>query len=363
MTKQKKKAETKNQHYVPQFYLRYFSVDTKNVEVYILKSEKNIPSAPIKGQASRDYFYSDNMEMEKALSTLEACAKKVLDKIIAAPTEPLSKEDKDTLFDFTMIQLGRTEVQASIVRQWYERMAQSLPEVFSKMSTDTGGDQGEGLKEKVLRLIGEPPPFPAVYAVAAHEQISDIMRDLSVKILVNKTGKAFITSNNPAAKYDQFMERMRQETYGLGAQGLQIFFPLSPQIGVMYYDPKCYKLGYKKREYVELVQDKDINELNKLTSCNSGGLLYYRHGTISNQEIVALSEARRKFSPKPIVVVVRDLCPGKSIFQVRYPSMFCKLSLSFIKELTRFKALHPEGFDRRKHMLRDSVARLRASRP
>jgi len=65
MTTQKKKAETKNQHYVPQFYLRYFSVDKKNVGAYILKSGKNIPSAPIKGQASRDYFYSDNMEMEK----------------------------------------------------------------------------------------------------------------------------------------------------------------------------------------------------------------------------------------------------------------------------------------------------------
>lgn len=363
MTKQKKKAETKNQHYVPQFYLRYFSVDTKNVGAYILKSEKNIPSAPIKGQASRDYFYSDNMEMEKALSNLEACAKKVLDKIIAAPTEPLSKEGKDTLFDFTMIQLGRTGVPASIVSQWYERMAQSLQDVFSKISTDTGGDQGESFKDKVSGLIGEPPQFPAVYSVAAHDQIGDIMRDLSVKILVNKTDKSFITSDNPVAKYNQFMERMRQETYGFGARGLQIFFPLSPQIGVMYYDPKCYKLGGKKREYVELVQDKDIDELNKLTSCNSGGLLYYRHGTVSCQEFVALSEARRKFIPKPIETSVNDLCPGKSIFQVRYPSMFCKLSLSFIKELPRFKALHPEDFDRRKHGFRDLAAHLRASRP
>ena len=357
MTKQKKKAETKNQHYVPQFYLRYFSVDKKNVGTYILESEQNIPSAPIKGQASRDYFYSDNMEMEKILSNLESCAKKVLDKIIAAPTEPLSKEDKNTLFDFTVIQLGRTKVPASRVNQWYEERARSLPEVFSKMSTDTGGDQGESLKD----LIGEPPPFPAKYSVAAHDQIRDIMRDLSVKILVNKTDKSFITRDNPVAKYNQFMERMGQEAYGLGARGLQIFFPLSPQIGVMYYDPKCYKLGYKKKEYVELDQDKDIDELNKLTSCNSGGLLYYRHGTISCQEFVALSKVWRKIIPKPIEWVVRDLYPGKSILGVRYPSMFCKLSLSFIKELPRFKALRPDDFDRRKHMLRDLAAHSRAS--
>ena len=361
MTTQKKKAETKNQHYVPQFYLRYFSVDKKNVGAYILESGQNIPSAPIKSQASRDYFYSDNIEMEKVLSNLEACAKKVLDKIIAAPTEPLSKEDKDTLFDFTVIQLGRTEVQASCVKQWYEQRVRSLSDVFSQMSTDTGGDQGESLKEKVLHLIGEPPPFPAVYSVAAHEEISDIMRDLSVKILVNKTDKSFITSDNPVAKYNQFMERMRQEAYNLGARGLQIFFPLSPRIGVMYYDPKCYKLGYKKREYVELNQGKDIDELNKLTSCNSGGLLYYYHGTISCQGFVALSKVWRKIIPKPIEWVVRDLYPGKSILGVRYPSMFCKLSLSFIKELPLYKALQPEDFDCQKHRLRSlAVDYLRA---
>ena len=364
MTKQKKKAETKNQHYVPQFYLRYFSVDKKNVGAYILESGQNIPSAPIKGQASRDYFYSDNMEMEKILSSLESCAKKVLDKIIAAPTEPLSKEDKNTLFDFTVIQLGRTEVPASRVNQWYEERVRSLPEVFSKMSTDTGGDQGESLKEKVLHLIGKPPSSPAQYSVDAHDQIRNVMRDLSVKILVNKTGKSFITSDNPVAKYNQFMERMRQEAYGLGARGLQIFFPLSPQIGLMYYDPKSYKLGYKKKEYVELDQDKDIDELNKLTSCNSGGLLYYRHGTISCQEFVALSKVWRKIIPKPIEWVVGDLYPGKSILGVRYPSMFCKLSLSFIKELPLYKALQPEDFDRQKHGLRSlAVDYLRALYP
>ena len=361
MTTQKKKAETKNQHYVPQFYLRYFSIDKKNVGVYILKSEKNIPSASIKGQASRDYFYSDNIEMEKALSDLESCAKKVLDKIIAAPTEPLSKEDKNTLFDFTVIQLGRTKVPASRVNQWYEERERSLSEVFSKMSTDTGGDQGESLKEKVLHLIGKPPSSPAQYSVDAHDQIRDIMRDLSVKILVNKTGKSFITSDNPVAKYDQFMERMKQDIYALGTRGLQIFFPLSPRIGVMYYDPKCYKLGYKKREYVELNQGKDIDELNKLTLCNSGEVLYYYPGTVSSQAINALREASGKFIPNVIESSMVDLSPNKSLCRVRYSSMFCKLSLSFIKELPRFKALHPEDFDCKKHRLRDVAAHSRGA--
>lgn len=362
MTKQKKKAETKNQHYVPQFYLRYFSVDMKNVGVYILKSGKNIPSVPIKGQASRDYFYSDSMEIEKTLGALEVRAKGVIDRIIAAPTEPLGEEDKDTLFLFTVIQRGRTAEQADLFREVYDRILPFLLNEYSKISTSAGRlEQGECIKDKASGLIGEPPPFPARESVYAHAQISHIMRDLSVKILINKTSKAFITSDNPVAKYDQFIERMRQETYGLGTRGLQIFFPLSPRIGVMYYDPKCYKLGYKKREYVELDQEKDIDELNKLTSCNSGGLLYYDPRTVSIQELDALGKMSSKFAPKSIESKVEGLSSNESRCTARHPSLFCKLSLSFIKELPRFKALRPKDFDSSKHMFRDLEVNSRAS--
>ena len=159
MTKQKKKAETKNQHYVPQFYLRYFSVDMKNVGVYILKSGKNIPSVPIKGQASRDYFYSDSMEIEKTLGALEVRAKGVIDRIIAAPTEPLGEEDKDTLFLFTVIQRGRTAEQADLFREVYDRILPFLLNEYSKISTSAGRlEQGECIKDKASGLIGEPPP-------------------------------------------------------------------------------------------------------------------------------------------------------------------------------------------------------------
>ena len=360
MKEQKKKAETKNQHYVPQFYLRYFSVDKKNVGAYILKSKKNIPSAPIRGQASGDYFYSDNMEMEKTLSALEGSAKGVIDRIIAAPTEPLGKEDKNTLFLFTVIQLGRTAMQANHVAERHKELSRAIPNSFSEILTSTGRlEQGERIKDKVSGLIGEPPPFPAVLSVDAYGKISCIMSDLSVKILVNKTSKAFITSDNPVAKYDQFIERMRQKTYALGTRGLQIFCPLSPRIGVMYYDPECYELGYKKREYVELDQEKDIDELNKLTSCNSGGLLYYCPGTVSILELDSLRKVSSKMPSQSIESKVEVLSPNVSLYRVRYPSLFCNLSLSFIKELPRFKALRPQDFDPREHMLRDLVAHLR----
>ena len=299
------------------------------------------------------------MEMEKTLGDLEACAKKVVDKIkiISAPTEPLSKEEKDTLFEFTVIQLGRTEAQAKVVEAFYK-----IPELLSERLTNIGEpDLGKMLKDKFSDLIGKLPPFPAVLSVAVYAEISDNIRDLDVKVLINRTDKAFITSDNPVAKYNQFMERMRPETYGLGARGLQLFFPLSPQIGVMYYDPECYKLGHEEKEYVELAQEKDIDELNKLTVCNLDKVLYYRHGTVSNQEIVTLSEASRGGIPNPIECSVEDLFPNKSLCIVSNSSLFCNLSLSFIEELTPFKELQPEAFDPKRHSLRDVATHSRES--
>lgn len=357
MTEQKKKAETKNQHYVPQFYLRYFSVDKKNVGAYTLKSGKNIPSAPIKGQASKDYFYSDSMEMEKALGDLEACAIKVVDKIISDPTEPLSKEDKNTLFEFTVIQLGRTEAQAQVVEAIHK-----IPELFSERLTNIGEpDLGKMLKDKFSDLIGESPSFPAVFSVGAYAGISDVIRDLDVKVLINRTDKAFITSDNPVAKYDQFMERMKLGTYGLRSRGLQIFFPLSPRRGVMYYDPECYKLGHEEKEYVEVDQEKDIDELNKLTACNSDEVLYYDPEKVSSQAIIALSKASRGFIPNSIECSVEDLFPNKSLCTQSNSSLFSKLSLSFIEELTPFKELQPEAFDPKRHSLRDVATHSRES--
>ncbi len=63
---QKKLAETKNQHYVPQFYQRFFSADAnyKTIGAYVIDKRKYIPNAPIKKQSSGDYFYSSNQKLK-----------------------------------------------------------------------------------------------------------------------------------------------------------------------------------------------------------------------------------------------------------------------------------------------------------
>ncbi|MBC9988010.1 DUF4238 domain-containing protein [Haloferax sp. AS1] len=61
----------KNQHYVPQSYLRGWATDS-TVPIYHLENEREIPGQQIANLCSRSYFNSEDTTIEKVLSRLEA---------------------------------------------------------------------------------------------------------------------------------------------------------------------------------------------------------------------------------------------------------------------------------------------------
>ena len=67
--------------------------------------------------------------------------------------------------------------------------------------------------------------------------------------------------------YSMFLERVGDSTYALGSKGLMFYLPLTNNLALMFYDPMCYKLGDRKKSYVEITQKVDIENLNKLSAC------------------------------------------------------------------------------------------------
>lgn len=355
MAKSEKKGQTKNQHYVPQFYQRYFSIDNKNVGVYVVSSDKNIPSAPIKSQSSGDYFYSENMKIEHALGKMEELSKSVIDKIIANPKERLTKEELYTLYVFTMMQEGRTLAQVNYIQEYVNAMLRTVAKKHFEVLRKNGEEKDwEGITEEMIDKVLFNLNQPGVFALGTQTLLINTCIDLECKILINGTKIPFITSNNPAALYDQFMERMGNQTYALGSRGLQIYLPLTPMLGIMYYDPKCYKLGDRKKTYVEITQDNDICELNKLTASNAENILYYKLGSITEYTLKRLATQNKKNKPSSRVETLPELKSSKGvIIGNRNISMFCKLKLSFVKELPRYKAIQPQSFNPTQHQFRE----------
>ncbi len=81
--------EGKNQHFVPQFYLRNFarSDSTKLICTFHIPSARYVPNATIKGHACDDYFYGKD-GAEQALQEFEGKVSPTIARIIASERLP-----------------------------------------------------------------------------------------------------------------------------------------------------------------------------------------------------------------------------------------------------------------------------------
>ena len=337
-----KKATTKNQHFVPQFYQRNFSADKKTIGTYIIGQKRYIPTAGIKHQSSADYIYSANMKIEEALGSLEALASKAIEKVITYPTCMLDGEDAMALYVFTMLQIGRTPAFIKMMMDNANKMGTLMLRKYVEAMRKTAHSDEVGLiTDEVLDAVSIEMKEPGLHAVGAISKLIDTCYDLLVdaKILINMTGKGFISSDNPACLYDQHFERVGGLNYALGSCGLQIYLPLAPNMAIMYYDRECYKLGDRKKHYVELTQDKDVEQLNRLVACTADEVLYCKNGTVNISDLERYTKAHNAFHVSDPVRTFEACKTEKSeIIGAQQQSMFCKLNLSFVKELPYYKA-------------------------
>ena len=74
-------VEKKNQHYVPQFYFKFFSNDGKNICIFNINNKRHFVG-PFKNQSSKDYFYVKGKELEDAFEKMEQPQREALNKLM-----------------------------------------------------------------------------------------------------------------------------------------------------------------------------------------------------------------------------------------------------------------------------------------
>ncbi|MSU57944.1 MAG: DUF4238 domain-containing protein [Pedosphaera sp.] len=264
-------AEYKNQHYVPQFYLRAFSFDGgKNTALFNFKQNKIIPSSNIDGQCAEDYFYGKDPKPEKALgAAVEAPASKVIGKIISSSTVPKTfTEDCAVLFAFTLFQHGRTLYASEEGAEFFRA---AIEPHIKRMALESGELTADEINAVEIGL-----ERPANLTLATSAQMLPLILDLRIKLLINQTSQDFITSDHPVAKMNQyFLGAFGGGVAGWAAKGLQVFLPLSPKHTVMMYDDKIYRVGARKSDIVPIVNESDVNALNTLQLLNAHQNVYF----------------------------------------------------------------------------------------
>lgn len=256
-------ANNKNQHYVPRCYLKPFTVDRagKAINLFNIKSGRFISNAPVKNQCAKDYFYGQDLIIEKSLSSLEGFYATILLKI--ENKEELDNEDLYALQKFTYLQYMRTEHAMKRTSQQAKDFNQTIfgEEEIEKEDNDFLMDEGhEPIMITTMKMC-----------VSSWE----LVEDLKICIFENNTKHPFITSDDPSIFTSRFqLQKLKQETFGVGAAGVVFFLPVTPRFLVIFYDGGVYTLPDKRGQYLE-IDEEDVHALNHLQFLRSSTNLYF----------------------------------------------------------------------------------------
>ena len=260
--------ENKKQHYVPQFYLRNFGLDHHkgSINLCLKKDGKIIENAEIRNQAYKNYFYGQDQELEKEFAKFEDIVSKIIRQIIGNKKITQSASELLWIRYFTFFQYQRTLKQADDTNDFINSTIHSI------------ADRDDSIKDKVKDLVfGYDKPI--LFSLKILQKILPETLDLAVKIVINNSKWPFLTSDHPVVLYNQFLERKGKQGghTGLKTKGLQVFFPLSPRVLLMYYDRNVYDVGAKNKLDTTTSQYDDIRQLNMLQTINCGNVFFFNN--------------------------------------------------------------------------------------
>jgi len=272
-------AVNKNQHFVPRCYLRPFTLgaEGKAINLFNIDLARAIPRAPVKGQCSGDYFYGEGLTLERLLQRFEGqYARCLLD--ISAEGYRLTGVDATTLRRFWLLQHLRTEAAS-----------RTAVEMFEEMDHDLGGlplGYKTGIKEAVfsaMRVFFERP---------------DLVDDLNVRLVRNKSARKFVTSDNPAILTNRWHLSPRTSLSlapGLLSAGALGLLPLTPDILLVLFDSDVHYLEHR-HGWIDVRREEDVDALNQhqVLSCDAN--LYFQAWD-HREEVADLS--RRLASRRP----------------------------------------------------------------
>lgn len=259
--------EPKNHHFVPQFYLRNFSSNKKQIKLYNFSGDRFVTEASISGQCYRRKLHAFSPGLEEKLGVMEAAASIVLRSVMSDQLlpSPKTKEWMDLLI-FILFQKVRTS-----------RSIQSIDTInnFLINQVKKGAEQDP---ENILNNLTDnvTPPLQIVFSILP--EIAQVATDLQVHLLINDTAEKFITCDDPVVLHNMYCEGITYRgVLGWDCRGLQVFLPLSPRHMLMLYDLDTYRvIGDQGLRHTTTLSDiRDVGCLNTLQALNAHENLYF----------------------------------------------------------------------------------------
>lgn len=315
----------RKQHYIPQYLLKNFCNDGKQIiNVFDIENESIFKSS-IRRIGQKNYFYSKNPIVEKYLSFLDAEQSKVVNYIINNHGFPIKgdeiEEDMFRLLQFICLQNLRTPYALGEINSSFE----SYVKFILKMDKRKYNIEDDEIKNLKVAAHG-----PFLIQLIQSEIDPLLIMDLEFRILFNETDCDYIISDNPVCLYNRMFWKKMAST-GLASAGLMIFIPLSPKLMLFLYDYNCYKI---RNSFTKIKNKNTIEDINKLQYLNSKQFLYFMNPKFQSKIQQIHQELKdKKFETRKITTELNLIEPkdveGKAMFSSSWGLPY-KLNLEFV---------------------------------
>ncbi|WP_447096802.1 DUF4238 domain-containing protein [Pseudomonas sp. CF10PS3] len=161
--------------------------------------------------------------------------------------------------------------------------------------------------------------------------------------------------------YNQALEACQSyQGIGTASKGLQIFFPISPKISIIFYDASVYKVGGRRDQTVQITEQNDMDQINILMLANTEENIYFL-----NSDRINLKEIKRGIKFRITNTGKLHTLPGNRTEHEHSDMLIHEgirpktgLRLSFLKKLSasdELRFLCNSGHLRHPGLLRDPV--------
>lgn len=220
--------------------------------------EKFVHGAPVKSQCARDYYYGEDLALEKILQQYEGEYAGIVRRLINQ--EALGLNELTFIKEFMYLQSRRTEIAARRLKMANLDLGAAIFEGVE--------DQAEGwdLDDRQVMML----------SMKSFVDSKPYIDDLKVLLVKNCTRIKFVSSDDPSIMINRFYaQRLRDNSYGINNSGLIMMMPLTPQWYAMAYDTKVYTVPDNEGWYVRATHDDDADALNELQYLRAAKNIYF----------------------------------------------------------------------------------------
>jgi len=314
-------ASNKNQHFVPQCYLRPFAIDGADsaINLYNIDRKNFVKNAPLKHQCSGNYFYGKDLRLESAIQTVEGEYAAVLRELLRQGSS-LTERHRVVLRLFWLLQHLRTEAAS---RRAIEMTDLAQADI--------------GLPDFRLQIRDAVQMAMRSFAESMH-----IVSDMKICLVRNRTPVPFVTSDDPAILTNRwYIEtgKLSRFSFGLQSAGDILLLPLTPKILCMGYDGNVYSVS-RENGWAEARRDSDIEAFNQHQFLNCRANIFVQNAAHSEMvhESFGKVASRRPQKRHRINFAVEDRTEGD---YTRYRVVDASTAREHGKALIHIQAINP----------------------